>query len=244
MSEPFGLASRLFAWGAHIFTATGMIVGFKALESAYLAKPYETIFWLLLTVAIDGIDGTIARKARVTEVLPRIDGHMIDFVVDFANFVIIPCVIFYQMKMVPQPVLFPCVAAILYASLYHYGNKAQVTQDLHFLGFPAWWNLVIYYLFILDLGQWANLAITVGVIILHFLPVKFIYVSRMVRNRIPAAIALAVLFASNAVILAQHPDAGAGIKIVAVIALVFLAALGSVERELIPPGLFRKGRAD
>ncbi|MFA7242126.1 MAG: hypothetical protein WC091_18590 [Sulfuricellaceae bacterium] len=227
-------ASKIKAWCVHIFTASGMVVGFKALESAYSGNPYDTIFWLVLTALIDGIDGAFARKFRVTEVLPQIDGHLIDFVVDFVNFVVTPCVVFYQMKMAPPPLLFPCVAAILYASLYHYGNKEQVTSDFHFCGFPAWWNLVVYYLFILDLGQWPNLVITIGVVVLHFLPVKFIYITRMQRNRIPAAIALLMLLAANAIILLRHPDVGVGIKIAAVAPLIFLAALGSIKRELLP----------
>lgn len=244
MNDTADTLSKVKAWGVHIFTATGMIVGFKALEAAFSGKPYETIFWLVLTVAIDGIDGTFARMFKVKEVLPGIDGHMIDFVVDFVNFVVTPCVAFYQLKMVPLPVLFPCVAAILYASLYHYGNKEQLTRDFQFQGYPAWWNLVVYYLFILDLGQWPNLVITLGVILLHFLPVKFIYISRMRQNKIPAAIALVALLSSNAVILVQQANAGMGVKIAAVIPLVFLAVLGSVNRELISPRLLSRREAD
>jgi phosphatidylcholine synthase len=227
-------AAKIKAWSVHIFTATGMVVGFKALERAFAGDVYHTIVLLLITVLIDSVDGTLARRFKVKEVLPTMDGRMIDFVVDYVNFVITPVVIFYKMQMVPGPLLLPSVAGILYASLYHYGNTAQVTSDFRFKGFPAFWNIVIYYLFILDLGAWPNFAITLLVILLHLLPVHFIYLTRMQRNKLAGIVAVIWLILVNIVILVKYPAVGTALKIAAAVPFLFLAALGSIERELLP----------
>jgi phosphatidylcholine synthase len=220
------------AWAVHVFTASGMLVGFKALEAAYSGRTYETVLWLILTVLIDGVDGTLARRYHVNEILPQIDGKMMDFVIDFVNFVITPTVVCYQNKMVPEHVALLTVAAILYASLYHYGNREQVTADMRFRGFPAFWNLVIYYLFILELGQWANFLIILVIVMLHFSRVKFLYISRMQQNRAIAVFVLAVLLLSNACLLVAYPHTGFVLKLLAVMSLLVLFALGNLEHEL------------
>ncbi|MFX4396978.1 phosphatidylcholine/phosphatidylserine synthase, partial [Acinetobacter baumannii] len=46
--------------------------------------------WLAVTLLIDGIDGTLARAARVKQVLPRFSGDILDLVVDFLTYVVVP----------------------------------------------------------------------------------------------------------------------------------------------------------
>jgi phosphatidylcholine synthase len=89
-----GLGIRIGAWATHALTASGMLVGYLALDSfTHLEIPGADRagwLWLLLALLIDGVDGTFARRFRVKEVLPGMDGGMIDAVVDFANYVLIP----------------------------------------------------------------------------------------------------------------------------------------------------------
>ncbi len=234
--------AKLKAWSVHLLTATGAIVGFLALEDAFAGRTYDAMLWLLLAVFIDGIDGTFARWFKVKDVLPNFDGKMIDFVVDFLNFVITPTVIFYHEKMVSEVFLFPLVAGILYASLYHYGNKNQLTADFRFKGFPAFWNLVIYYLLLLQLGQTANLIVIIVFIALHFLPVPFLYLSRMRRNIILSIIALAGVVVFNTIALLQFPMVSVESKISMVIPLFILFILGMVNKEIIPQIALKKSR--
>ena len=225
---------KILAWSVHLFTASGMIVGFKALEMAYTGQTYQAIIWLLLAVFIDGIDGTFARLFKVKEILPTMDGKMIDFVVDFVNFVITPTVIFYHEKMVPNALLFPAVAGILIASLYHYGNKNQVTSDYRFNGFPAFWNLIIYYLFILKMDEFTNLIVISVFILLHFLPVKFLYISRLRINIIVTAFTLIVLITANTIVLTNYPNTPFGMRLFALIPILILFILGMVNQEIFP----------
>jgi len=225
---------KILAWSVHLFTASGMIVGFKALEMAYTGQTFQAVIWLLVAVLIDGIDGTFARLFNVAEVLPTMDGKMIDFVVDFVNFVITPAVIFYHEKMVSDALLFPAVAGILIASLYHYGNKNQVTADYRFIGFPAFWNLIIYYLFILKMDEFTNLIVVCVFILLHFLPVKFLYISRLRINIVITALTLSVLLTVNTLILVNYPIVSVAMRLTATIPLLLLFILGNVNQELFP----------
>lgn len=232
--------NKMKAWSVHWFTATGAIVGFFALQDAFEGKTYDAMLWLLLAVLIDGIDGTFARLFKVKEVLPNFDGKMIDFVVDFLNFVITPTVIFYKEEMVSQSFLLISVAGILYASLYHYGNKNQLTDDFRFNGFPAFWNLIIYYLFILNLGQTINLIIIIVFILLHFLPVKFLYLSRLRKNIVLAGVSLVGIFVFNSLLLVHFPEASVAEKWGAVIPLFILFVIGMSSREIFPKLALKK----
>ena len=42
------------------------------------------------TFRVDGIDGPIARKVRVRDVIPRVDGAVLDLVVDYLTYVLVP----------------------------------------------------------------------------------------------------------------------------------------------------------
>ena len=48
------------------------------------------MLWLFAALVVDGVDGTLARAARVKAVAPRIDGDALDLVVDYLNYVFVP----------------------------------------------------------------------------------------------------------------------------------------------------------
>ena len=73
----------LFAWLVHLLTASGAVFG---LLSAYLIVLHHFIpaFWLMVvTITIDAFDGYLARAIRIKEVLPHVDGALLDNIVDF-----------------------------------------------------------------------------------------------------------------------------------------------------------------
>ncbi len=234
MTVKWNKRDKIKAWAVHAFTATGMVVGFKALELAWLSKPYEAIYWLILAAIIDGVDGAFARRYKVKQVLPNVDGHLIDVAVDFVNYAVTPAVIFYQMKMVPDFLLFPSVCLIFYSALYHNGNKKSVTEDFRFQGFPAWWNLVVYYFLILELPLWWNFVLVVLFTVLHFMPVTFIYVSRMKANHLITYAILVVMAATHGLILIDFTTIPLWLKIASVVPVVILSVLGLTPREIFP----------
>lgn len=61
---------RLAAWLVHAFTLTGLawatLAGVALIEGDYTAM----WLWLGIALVVDAVDGTLARKARVKDVIP------------------------------------------------------------------------------------------------------------------------------------------------------------------------------
>src|ERR1044072_5414596 len=138
--RPYSTGRKLLAWGVHVFTASGGVVGLLAL-AAIVAHDFRTAFlWLFIAVLIDTIDGTLARIVQVRQVLPNVDGRMLDYVIDFTNDVIFSALFLYESGVLPSSVRLVCCAAVLLVSLFHYTNLKAITEDFRFKGFPAMWN--------------------------------------------------------------------------------------------------------
>ncbi|MDH3494480.1 MAG: CDP-alcohol phosphatidyltransferase family protein, partial [Acidobacteriota bacterium] len=82
--------SEIKAWGVHVFTASGILAGFMAVVAITNRDWRTAMAWLLAALLIDGIDGTLARRFKVKEVLPTVNGKLIDTVVDFTNYAVVP----------------------------------------------------------------------------------------------------------------------------------------------------------
>ena len=65
---------KCIAYAVHLYTASGAVVGLL-IASSILDRDYHAGFlWMLLAVTIDMTDGFLARRFRVKEVVPHIDG--------------------------------------------------------------------------------------------------------------------------------------------------------------------------
>lgn len=134
--------------------------------------------WLILALVIDGVDGTLARRARVKEVLPHVSGRDIDYVIDFAGYAIVPTYMLYTAHLCGDWDL-PIAFAVLLTSAIYYGKGGMVSEDQYFVGFPVMWNLVAFYLiFVAHLTAAWNIGIILALCLLHFIPIKFAYPSR------------------------------------------------------------------
>ena len=110
------------------------------------------LIWLLAALAVDGVDGTLARWARVKEHVPRIDGEAFDLIVDYLNYVFVPAIFIVRAGLVPEALSLPLAAAILLSSVYVFVRRDMKTPDNYFRGFPALWNVVALYLFVAQPG--------------------------------------------------------------------------------------------
>jgi phosphatidylcholine synthase len=196
---------KLLAGGVHIFTASGVIVGFLALVAVVNGDYRAALLWLFVAVLIDTVDGTLARTVRVKDVLPNVDGRMLDYVIDFTNDVIVPTLLLYEAHLLPSSVRLVCCAAMLLVSLFHYTNLKAITDDFRFRGFPAMWNFVVFYIFVLGLSPVWNLIIIGVVVCLHFVPIDFIYPTRTIRLKKITFSLVLVQAVVNLVLLIQHP---------------------------------------
>jgi phosphatidylcholine synthase len=130
---------------------------------------------MLVALAIDSADGTLARAAQVREVLPSFDGRRLDDMVDYLNYVIVPVVF-----LVAAGYLHPAVAAApILASAYGFSQEEAKTDDDFFLGFPSYWNIVALYVWLLDVSQLTATLVVIALAIGVFVPFKYLYPSKM-----------------------------------------------------------------
>jgi len=174
---------KIAAWAVHGFTGSGAIMGFLAIISIFNNDQAGSFLWLGLALFVDGIDGTLARKVDVIKQTPNIDGTIIDSVVDYLNYTIIPSLMIYWFQMVPNGFELLVPAAIFIVSIYTFANVNMKTNDYYFQGFPAVWNIVVLYFFILGSHNYINLIVIVICLILTFVPIKFIHPLRVKELR-------------------------------------------------------------
>jgi phosphatidylcholine synthase len=173
---------KALAWSVHLFTATGILCGFMAILAVSHYEWRSAAFWLLLCQVIDGVDGTFARMCRVRDVLPFMNGKMMDYVIDFTTYAVIPAYFFYQAGLVEGSWGLVCTFMILLVSAIYYGREGMVSEDMYFMGFPVLWNIVVFFLFfVVDFSSWGNALAIIVLSALHFAPIKFVYPSRAGR---------------------------------------------------------------
>lgn len=235
MQNPsFSPTQRLLAWSVHFLTASGVIAAFLSIVAISEQRWTSAMWWLIVTLIIDGVDGTFARKFRVKEVLPDFEGQTVDNIIDFATYALIPAYFMYAYQVDGQYLLpneewirLLISAAVLLTSVFYYGKKGMVSDDNHFVGFPVMWNLVAYYLiFVFGWSQWANFGLLVFFCILHFVPIKFLYPSKTQQLYLLTATILVLFFVSNFALLYTYPSGHFVWKLIAIITLVYFAVMG------------------
>ncbi|MEP4605134.1 MAG: hypothetical protein ABJZ89_09190, partial [Parasphingorhabdus sp.] len=195
------------AWAVHAFTASGVITALLAIAALIAGDLRLALLWLGAALIIDGFDGPMARKVRVTEYAPRFDGAVLDLVIDYLTYTVIPALLIYRFGLVPPGWEIPAAAWIMTTSLYCFGNRDMKTHDNYFSGFPATWNLIVLCFYVLGTGAWLNLAIIAVLGILTFVPFKYIHPFRVEALR-PLTLAVTALWALSTFWLVLRSAAG------------------------------------
>lgn len=189
------------AWGVHAITASGVVLGLMATLALVNGKAVECLLWLGAAMMVDGIDGTLARRYRVKEVLPHFDGTTLDMVIDYLTWAFIPAV--FILEFIALPVGGWNVLAtliIILSSMFCFCNVHMKSQDNYFVGFPAAWNILAMYLYALNLPSWISFGIIVVLAILTVTKVKFLHPFR-VRTFMPLNILITLLWCLCATVL-------------------------------------------
>ena len=167
------------AWAVHAFTASGAVVGLFALKSIDRGDLHKAFWLMALAVLIDGVDGYFARKLEVRTHAPQIDGARLDEIVDYLNYVIVPAYLILRSNLVNE-VLAPLIAGLLViCSAYQFSQRNAKTEDHFFQGFPSYWNIVVLYMFLWNTSSLLNLLLLLLFAVLVFIPIKYVYPSRM-----------------------------------------------------------------
>lgn len=168
---------RIAAWGVHLFSATGAVLALLALAAISRHEWTVAMYWLFAALVVDGVDGTLARAAKVKEVVPRIDGDALDLVIDYLNYVFVPTLFMWEAGLLPNPLLL--AALIQFSSLYVFARRDMKTDDGYFRGFPALWNIVALYLFAAGLSREVAGVIVAALVLLTFAPIHFAHPFRV-----------------------------------------------------------------
>jgi phosphatidylcholine synthase len=229
---------RLFgAWSVHLLTASGAFLGFLALLATEDRSWRAAFAWLLLSLIVDGADGWLARRVRIKEVLPGFDGHLVDYVVDYLTYVVVPALIAYRAGLFPPGLALTVTAFILIVATYTYGNLEAKTDDGYFVCFPGLWNVVVFFLFAFGLAPAANVVLVAVFGVLSFVPVHFVHPFRVADRPGLARISGLLLAAVSAALLWRMPAPGpllvalAGIALLNYLGLGLLRTLRSGSRE-------------
>lgn len=222
--------SKAIAWGVHIFSASGLLAGFMAVLAINAKNWRAAMAWLFAALLIDGIDGTLARKFKVAEALPQVDGKTIDYVVDFANYAIIPAYFFYMAELVSPAWNLPLTFVILLVSAVYYGKAGMVSADYYFVGFPVMWNMVVFFLiFIFSFGHFGNALIIIFFAALHFVPLKFAYPSRATRFKTLTMVFTVIILLAMITAVWLYPLVPLWLKFTACACLVYFGGLALLD---------------
>jgi phosphatidylcholine synthase len=227
---PAPLIERAGALAVHGLTALGAVFALLALLAAIESVWIDVFFWLAVAVVVDAVDGPLARRFKVVETLPRWSGATLDFIIDYLTWVFVPVVALVSGNILPERFAILAGALILITSAIYFADTRMKTKDAYFRGFPAAWNLVAYYLFLVRPDPYLALALVAIFSALTFAPVRFVHPLRVEHHR-PLNLALLALWGVlgvTSLIYDLSPPTAVTYLLVA-IALYFLIA-GALRR--------------
>ena len=170
---------KFLAWCVHLYTASGLVAaaGMAVLIVRGGDAAFRWAFALMLVATfIDSTDGWLARRARVKEVVPSFDGRRLDDLVDFHTYTTLPLLLVWRAGILPAGQEWWLLLPLL-ASAYGFSQTSAKTDDGFFLGFPSYWNIVAFYLYVLRLPPTISLALIILVALLTFIPSRYLYPS-------------------------------------------------------------------
>lgn len=193
------LLARTLAWSVHLYTALGAVVALEAILSTVRGDARGAFLWMAAALVIDSSDGTLARAARVKEVVPTYDGSKLDDIVDYLNYVFVPIFFAVETNLLPPGYAGFVAALPLLASAYGFCQSAAKTADFFFTGFPSYWNITVFYMYVLDGPPTANAVVLAVLSVLVFVPIGYLYPSRQPFLR-PLTITLGIAWAVVAIV--------------------------------------------
>lgn len=220
--------AEMRAFSVHILTASGSFLAFLGVVAAAEHRFVDMFWWLGLALLVDGIDGPIARKVKVKEVLPNWSGDTLDNIIDYVTYVLLPAFALYQSGMIGEPWSFVAAGMIVVSSAIYYADVGMKTEEYFFSGFPVVWNMIVFTLFVTHASANVALAVVLVSVFLTFLPINFLHPVRVQRLR-PLNLGVFLVWSIlGCVALLMHFDTPAWISVPFVISGIYLYCIGAV----------------
>jgi phosphatidylcholine synthase len=175
------MTPRFSALAVHLFTAIGASLAMLALHEAFQQDWAAMALWLALAFVVDGIDGPLARHFDVKKNAPEIDGVLMDLIIDFLTYVVIPAYALYASGLLPGWSGWLVVLLVPFASAVYFADTRMKTADNSFSGFPGCWNMVVLALLVIGPPWWAILGLVIVLTAAMFFPLKFVHPVRTAR---------------------------------------------------------------
>jgi phosphatidylcholine synthase len=221
------------AWGVHLFTATGAIWGLLAILAIFEEDYRMMIVWMIVAMLVDGFDGALARWADVKKYANGVDGALLDNILDYLNYVLVPVIFIVKTDYLPAPVKFFTACLILLTSAYQFTQTDAKTDDHHFKGFPSYWNVAALYMLLMNLPPWVNFGFLMLFNIMVFIPVKYIYPSRNSYLR-QLTLVLTYLYGAIGIWgLLQYPNQPGWVVWASFVYVVYYLALSLIPKNKI-----------
>ena len=163
-------------------------MAFLALNRIFSDRYRDAFFWLFLSVIVDATDGLLARRANVASHLPWFNGAKLDDIVDYLTYVFVPAFFVWHALLVPDQWSAIVVCAMLLSSAYGFNRADSKTTDGFFTGFPSYWNVVVFYLYLAGWTPETNAAILLVLAALVLVPIRYVYPSRTPVWRVPTIV--------------------------------------------------------
>jgi phosphatidylcholine synthase len=174
---------QIRAFAVHLFTASGAAFGLLAMIAAAHGAWVWMFLWLGIAAIVDGIDGALARHAKVAEVLPRWSGDVLDLVIDFTTYAFIPAFAIAVSGLLPPVVDKAVAVAIVVSAALYFADREMKLPGNYFRGFPTLWNIAAFYLFVLKPEPSIGALALGALVVLTFVPFRFIHPVRVRRWR-------------------------------------------------------------
>jgi phosphatidylcholine synthase len=228
--------NKLLAWLTHLYTAMGFVcaAGIAVLIVRGGDPAFRWAFGLMMiATAIDATDGWFARVARVREVLPHFDGSALDNLIDFHTYTSLPLLLLWRAGVLPDRWSWLLLVPLL-ASAYGFSQVNAKTDDGFFLGFPSYWNIVAFYLYVLQPRWGVSAAVIVVLSLLTFIPTHYIYATRGGPFAILINAGSAVWFVTLGLVLVWGPVESRALALLSIVypaMYLVLSAVVTVRRR-------------
>ncbi|MDO5701589.1 MAG: phosphatidylcholine synthase [Bowdeniella nasicola] len=221
------MGQKLAVWGVHGLTMSGVIWACLAMISLAHGELKAMWAWLGVAILVDGVDGTLARRYDVKNRAPWFDGTTLDMIVDFITWTLIPALFMYlHLPLGPKPLAMAMMILVCISSVFCYCNTGMKASDNYFVGFPAAWNAVAVYLWLMGTGAVVNIALTVTFAVLTLAPVAFVHPFRVRHLMVVNLLAVGLWFFALVWLVASYPDGPLPVWIVLWAASLWLAGIG------------------
>lgn len=216
------------AFSVHLLTASGAFWAFMSIIAAAERHWVDMFAWLGLALFVDGIDGPIARRVDIKRRLPNWSGDMLDSIIDYSTYVLIPAFALYQSGMIGRPWSFVAAGLIVITSAVYYADTRMKTKDNFFRGFPVTWNMVVFTFFAIQPTEWTAFLFVVFCSIATFLPIKFLHPVRVARFRVVNLSVLVLWCVLGVVALVQGFDSPMWVRAGILLSALYLFSIGGI----------------